>query len=362
MTALATLLPGGRRVDVPCSLLVVRWGNIGDIVVTLPAFHALRRLYPHARLVLLTTPTQRGVPGARELLANDKTFDDMIVYYQDESRNPSFLLDLRRKLSALHIDLAVLFANQRAQFLNVAKYLFLLSSVGVRRFAGFSVFSEDDFQMRQLERSMRIVNALGEAPISAPPWLQSTKLERDAVGALIPPEGDRPLVVMHCGSKPPVNRWKAENFIELGRRLAARGVRIALTGGGGEAPLTQSIADAIGSNTTNLAGKTSVTELLAVVERADLVISNNTGTMHLAYALGRPLVNISSARDWPMVWEPYGDSHITLRQDIPCAACDLDVCPKYDYAKCLELISVEEVWAAVQTFLARHERKPICEV
>ena len=358
LTALASRLPGGRRASTPRTVLVVRWGNIGDIVVTLPAFHALRRLYPDARLILLTTPTTRGTPGARELLAHDGTFDEMIVYYADESQHPSFLRNLRRKLKGLDIDLAVLFANQRAHFGNVAKYLALLSSVGVRRFAGFSVFSEDDYRVRQIERSMAVVRELGEARIEPAPWLSITETARASVADMVPSSKDGPLVVMHGGSKPMVNRWKAGNFVEVGRRLVQQyGAHIVLTGSAGEADLVAAIAAGIGERASSLAGRTDVQQLVAVVERADLVVSNNTGTMHLAYALGRPLVCVSGARDRRMVWEPYGTSYVMLREEVECAGCDVDVCPRYEYAKCLDVIDVDRVWDAVVALLATQERK-----
>jgi ADP-heptose:LPS heptosyltransferase len=108
LCAINAFLPGGVRRTKAERILVYRMGNLGDIVVALPAFHALRRRFPEAHFTLITSPTKRGAPGAQEVLAKDDTFDDMILYYEDESSKPDFLRGLRQRLATAHFDLAVL--------------------------------------------------------------------------------------------------------------------------------------------------------------------------------------------------------------------------------------------------------------
>ena len=350
-----SVLPWGRRRHPPRTILVIRWGSLGDIIVAIPAFHALRKLYPEARLVLLTTPTSRGVPGADEVLKNDTTFDEIIVYYADESAKPGFLRHLRLRLLALDIDLGVAFINQWGNFGNLAKYQFLLASVGVRRFVGFQLFTSEDYTIRQAERHVNLLRPLGNVAVESPPWLSPCPDNIIRARELIGDTGGQPLIIMHCGSKPQVSRWRREWFAETGRRLAAtRNALIALTGSQGERELTEDIAHLIGAGARSVAGRTATQDLIALVSLADLVISNNTGVMHVAYALDRPLVAIFGGRDEPMVWMPYGEWNVVLRQDIECSPCGArDLCPLYDYPECLSRITVDRVCEAAEGLLDR---------
>ena len=345
-------LPGGRRNETPANILVIRWGNLGDIIVALPAFHALRRLYPRSRLVLLTTPTQRGAPGAREVLANDPTFDEVITYYADEAGKASFLLGLLRALAAMRIDLAVALANQLSEYPGLAKYLALLGAAGVRRFEGFRLYSDADYEIRQAERLVNVIRPLGDAEVEPLPWLTLDAEAKARARQLLGDTGPGPVVIMHCGSKPPVNRWRPVRFAELGRMLAEeQGARIVLSGSRGERELAETVALDIGKNVLNLAGMTSLRELFGVVELADLVIANDTGVMHVAYALKRPVVAIFSGRSRPMVWRPFGDSYVALREEIECSPCYSDVCPLYEYPECLDRIGTGAAFRAAVSLL-----------
>jgi ADP-heptose:LPS heptosyltransferase len=187
--------------------------------VALPAFHALRRLYPDARMTFLTSPTRRRAPGAREVLAHDATFDEVIVYYKDESGQPGFLLDLYRKIRVLDIDLAVELPNQLASFKHLMKYLVLLAAAGVRRFEGFQRVVPADYEIRQVDRLINVVAKLGPAEVEPFPWIRLTESDRIRARSLLAPCRGRRLVGMHCGAKRQANRWAPESFIEVGKRF-----------------------------------------------------------------------------------------------------------------------------------------------
>jgi ADP-heptose:LPS heptosyltransferase len=337
------LLPGGRRVARPSSVLVVRLGNLGDIIVALPAFHALRRMHPDARLTLLTSPTLRGQVGAAEVLASDRTFDDTIVYYADESQTPGFLRRLRAELAARRIDHAVLLPNHLTGFSNVAKFLALFASAGIRSVAGARLVVPKDYEITQVERLVRLVGPDASAAVEPPPWLVPSPEDAARADALLQ-GATEPLVALHAGAKRPANRWPLDRFAEVGRRLAAeRGATVVLTGSPGEKELTGRLRAAIGEGCIDLAGQTTVGELAAVLGRCAAIVSNDTGVMHVAEAVGTPVVAIFSARFYRNVWFPYGSGHTVLYRDIECSPCQRDVCPLYEEPDCLRRISVDDV-------------------
>ncbi len=351
-------LPGGRRGAEPRHLLVVRLGNLGDSVVALPAFHALRRMYPKARMTLLTSPTKRGAPGAVDVLANDRTFDHIEVYYEDQSSDSDFLRELREKIAAWQVDWAVLLPDDLARFRNVAKHLAMLAAAGVRRVAGARLVRPHEHQTGQVPRLMTLLEPLGFEGIEPFPWIHTSEEDVAHAGALLDGASRGPRIGMQCGAKRPANRWPVERFVALGRRLVEElDASLYLTGSAGEADLINTLAFAIGDGCTSIAGETTVPQLAAVAAELDAFISNDTGTMHVVAAMGTPVVAIFSSRDHPYRWFPYGDNHLVLRtDDIDCSPCFAEECPLYDVPECLARIQPDEAFAAVREVLGLTSR------
>jgi ADP-heptose:LPS heptosyltransferase len=168
--------------------------------------------------------------------------------------------------------------------------------------------------------------------------------ERARAGALLAAAGIGPLIAMAPGAKRAPNRWPAERFIAVGRHLAERGFALALLGGSGDAEICGSIADALGPCATNLAGRLTLRETCALLERAALLVCNDSGVQHLAAATGTPCVSIFSCRDFRGKWYPHGAMHTVLRKSVACHTCFLDECP-YDN-RCINLVTAGAVAAA----------------
>jgi lipopolysaccharide heptosyltransferase II len=352
MTACAHWAPGGNRPATPERILVVRLGNVGDMVVALPAFHALRRLFPAAHIALLTSPTKRGAPGAPEVLANDATFDDTVVYYEDQSAQPYFLKTLAKTLRSGRFDTVVALPNHLSRFGSLVKFVGLGVAIGARRFVGFTLVTPRDFERAQVDRLVELVSDLGPAAIEPFPWLMPSEEARQRAATLLAPAGNRPIVGMHCGAKRPANQWPVTRFAEVAQRLVEEtDAFIVLTGSAGERELADSVAARLGERCVNLAGQTTIDEAAAVAEKCCVVLTNDTGMMHVAYAVGTRVVAVFGGRFYPHIWYPYGEGHVVIRKDIECSPCHRDVCPLYAVPRCLELISAAEVYAAVRPFL-----------
>lgn len=359
LTWVVAHLPGGvhpKPKHHPRSILVYRMGNLGDIVVALPAFHALRDRYPKARMMLVTSPTKRGAPGAVEVLAKDDTFNEMIVYYEDEASSPAFLKKLRRQIIAATVDCAILLPDDLTTAKSLAKQMAILAASGVRRIIGAEVVDHKDFGRGQVPRLMELILPLGRSEVESFPWILSDPSDAALMAELLPP-GNGPLIGMQCGAKRPANRWMPERFIALGKALVSElDARLIFTGSEGEKPLIDSIIEGIGPGCTNLAGQTTIPELAALANMCDCFVSNDTGTMHVVASTGRPVVAIFSARDHAHRWYPYGDQHIVLRHNPECSPCLQDTCPLYDEPICLTAHEVDHVLAAVREVLGRTQR------
>jgi ADP-heptose:LPS heptosyltransferase len=350
LTWVISHLPGGVHPNPkqhPRSILVYRMGNLGDIVVALPAFKALRDRYPKARMMLVTSPTKRGAPGAVEVLAKDDTFNEMIVYYEDEASSPAFLKKLRRQITAAKVDCAILLPD------DLTTQMAILAASGVRRIIGAEIVDQKELGKGQVPRLMELIRFLRPRKIEPLRWISFDTDDGARMIEKIPP-GKGPLIGMQCGAKRPANRWMPERFIALGKALVTEmDARLVFTGSEGEKPLIDAIIEGIGPGCTNLAGQTTIPELAALANMCDCFVSNDTGTMHVVASTGKPVVAIFSARDHAHRWYPYGPQHIVLRHNPECSPCLQDTCPLYDEPICMTAHEVEHVLTAVREVLAR---------
>jgi ADP-heptose:LPS heptosyltransferase len=138
---------------------------------------------------------------------------------------------------------------------------------------------------------------------------------------------DLPYAVVHAGSQLPSRRWPLERFAEVADALAAEGLRVVLTGSRAEASLTARLRAAMREPAIDLAGRTSLGALAAVIGRARLLVSNDTGVSHIAAAMQTPSVIVASGSD-PTRWAPLNrELHRVLSHDVDCRPCAHYDCP-----------------------------------
>ncbi|MBI3330975.1 MAG: lipopolysaccharide heptosyltransferase II [Candidatus Omnitrophica bacterium] len=311
-----------------------------------PAAHVATLGWPQCREVLLHNPhvqerldydergTHRGLPAKWRLigLLRARRFDTAFILRRSLSR--SLLLVLAR------IPARVGFANAKSGWLltravpsppapvhKTAAYLRLLDAVGL------SGSDADGFDY-----------AVDEA-------------ERTAARALLgePTAGGGPLVILHPGANWAHKRWAPERFAALGERLAERhGARIALTGGPRDLPLAEAIQQRMAHPASVLAGRTSLRELGGCLEQAQLVVANDTGVLHIAAALGRPLLALYGPTS-PSLTGPLGRPERTVVLHHP-GCCPEVPCyrPAHPSHPGMDSITVDEAYAAAARLLNRH--------
>lgn len=152
--------------------------------------------------------------------------------------------------------------------------------------------------------------------------------------------------VIHPTAGRAVKRWPAERFAELADWLALqRGYRVVLIAGQAHLPEIFQLRRLTRCRPIDLAGGTSLPQLVALLRKASVLITNDSGPMHLSAAVGTPVVAIFGPTD-PGKTGPYGSGHVVLKKDVDCSSCSRDCCTKG--SACLTAIGVDEVCHAVE--------------
>jgi lipopolysaccharide heptosyltransferase II len=166
----------------------------------------------------------------------------------------------------------------------------------------------------------------------------------------IAPGDGRPWAVVHPGASAPSRRYRPDGYARAAGRLAREdGVCLVFTGSAEEAPLVEEIREAMGAPSVSLAGQLSLGELSALLAVAPLLIANNTGPVHLAAALGTPVVDLYALTN-PQ-HGPWMTRSRVLNVDVPCKGCRRSVCP-LGHQACLSLVHPDRVVEAARELLA----------
>ena len=309
--------------------MVVSTTGLGDTIWAVPALESLRRSFPDCFLGVLTS----GV-GA-EVLAHNPYID--AIY-----RFTSFFSLWRRLYQERFSDVLIFHASQRSA-------IFLSGMLGAARVVGTAGQNKQlewiltdavapQFE-HEAERRSRLIEQIGAAPIASAPRVflsdEERRTHRLGAGAW---------VAFHPGAKEPFRRWPAEHFIAVGRALQAKGKQILITGSAAERQLMEKIAGAL-PGAILLDG--SVRKLAAVLEQVEFLVSNDTGPLHLAAALGRPVIGLYGPTD-PRLCGPYRAERAAIIATAPtCTPCIKKRC---NSPFCLLQIGVEETIGAACQF------------
>jgi len=345
--------------------LLVRGPNwIGDAVMSEPALAALRELFPTAEITLLVKP------AIAELLRGHPALQRILVY-EDPGRHVGITgkWTLAGTLRRLRFDLAILFQNA----FEAALLTFL---AGIPRRYGYATdgrrfLLSDPIAVpertkigHQVQYYLDMLRPLGSERPAGSPRLFLSQEEEQAMDQRLAEAGvdeSDLLVGLNPGSTyGSAKRWLPERFAETADRLSqeqgmqsGRRVRVVIVGARGEEALGCAIADRMQVKPIQLSGRTTMRELMAVIKRCDLFLTNDTGPMHLAASFGVPVVALFGPTD-SRTTSPFGSGHTIVRHPVECAPCLLRECP-IDH-RCMTRISVDEVYgAAVKQLVVKVE-------
>lgn len=331
------------------AILIVRLGALGDIIHAIPAAAALRAAYPAARIDWLVDARHA------EILQLVTVIDRVLVL---EKPSLAGWLRATRVLRAGAYDVAF-------DFQGLMKSAVLARASGAKRVLGFSIWHLREKSARPfysesvdvsapssralhvIQKNLRLLDALGieNAAIEFP----LGRVHSAAGDAVVDQAAGAPFAVLNPGAAWPNKRWDAGRFGELAAFLReVRGLVPFVLWGPGEQPLAQTVIDA-SAGAAILAPPTRLPDLVEICRAAALVVSGDTGPLHIAAAVGTPIVAIFGPTD-PRRNGPWIDDDIAVSR-YPACGCKYDrVC--HQRAWCLATVPVSEVTAAVQHRLA----------
>ena len=317
-----------RVLPAPGRVLLLRLERIGDLLMTAPAIADVRANAPHAQIDLVVGSWNAQLAAALPSVSRVETLDAAWLAREGAGRGLAALLGSALKWRARQYDLAINFEPDIRSNLMIA-------AAGARRTAGFvnggggpllDVALEHDARAHTADNARRLVARVFRAEHAAALPHRLITLpetaEREAARRL-PPPGRRPLIGVHASGGRAIKQWQPERFAEVAHRLIReRDARIVLTGSAGDRAIVDAVKAHLPAHAVlDLSGDVDLLTLAAVIARFDLLVSGDTGPMHLAAAVGTPVVAVFGPSD-PARYSPRGIHDRVVRVDLPCSPCN----------------------------------------
>jgi ADP-heptose:LPS heptosyltransferase len=280
-------------------IAVLRANGLGDLVFALPALEALRKAYPQAEIVylgsewhaqffqgrrgpvdrVLVVPRLRGISAPEGTETDDEAGADEQAAFFGSAAQEGFDL-------AFQLHGGGRFSNPFVRRLGARLTIGLKTpdAEPLDRWVPYVYFQPE------ILRYLEVVSLAGAAPVGIEPRIVVMPADLAEAQRAVP--GERPLVLLHPGAGDPRRRWAPEKFGQVGDELAARGFQVAVTGTPPEGELVERAVEAMQRPALDLCGQVSLGGLVGLLARARLVVSNDSGPLHLAEAVGTPTVGI----------------------------------------------------------------------
>ncbi len=374
------LLPEAR------SVLIVRLDEIGDVVLTTPLFRELRRNLPAAHITLVVRPRaaelMQHCPYVNEVLAYE--CDTAHLRWQRFRQHLSAIRFARKHLWTRRYDLALLprwdvdqdHAAFVAYFSGAKWRMGYSETVGEQKQRLNSGLDhllthpiDDRASKHEVERNLTLIRALGGSVHETQLELCTTAEDEAFAEQIFQQAGiaaaETLIALCPAGGTSPLKQWPVGRFVELGRRLPAEhGARLVFVGGPGEEALGAELERRLNARSVNLIGKTTLRQLAAVLRRCSLYVGNDTGPMHVAAAMGVPVVALfgSSCRHR---FHPWSENHQVVANELPCSPCasephrDRCVVCIYDHPRCMYELPIAHVEETVGLMLSARRSETV---
>ena len=356
------------------NILCIRLDSLGDVLMTSPAIRALKESRPGRTITLLTSTA--GAVAAPLIEDIDQTiiYDPPWMKASAPAANSEPDHQMIERLKRPGFDAAVIFTAFSQSPLPAA-LMALLADIPLRlaycRENPYQLLTdwlpendraESGFEMRhEVRRQLDLIAAMGGATANESITISVPHAALDQARLCLNESGldvTRPWMIVHPGASAASRRYPAASFAEAAGILAGQhAVQILFTGNEPEVELVDHIRRSIRSGTFSLAGKLNIAELAAVISLAPLLVSNNSGPVHLAAGVGTPVVDLYALTNPQHT--PWMVPHRTLYQDVPCRFCYKSTCPMQHH-NCLRVVSPEAVVnAALELMEEVRVRRPV---
>jgi len=348
----------------------VNW--IGDAVLTIPAIHAVRKAFPDSYISLLVKP------WVADIFRVNNDINEIILY-EDRYKGLKGKLGLAKILKGKKFSTAILLQNafdaalitwlagipERTGYNTDFRSLLLTNAVPL---------TKEILAQHQVSYYLNIVRSTGAGAVAAEPYLSITREERDRAKREIESfnTAQLPVIGINPGATyGSAKRWLPERFAELIISIIdALNRNVILFGSQSEIAATHeivkiirsyssqvthhtSLIDDYESHILNMAGRTSLRELAALIAECDAFVTNDSGPMHMASALFVPTVAIFGSTNRKTTG-PFGRGHRTVSRNLPCAPCMKRECPE-GHLRCMTEVRADEVFEAVKKLLPKRK-------
>lgn len=328
-------------------ILVIKISSIGDVILAIPSFRALREKFPNAKIYVLV-----GLKS-RQIVQSCPYIDEVIVFDRNKEGSSFRLFRVAKELSSYKFDIVIDLQNNKISHLlsflcwapsrygfDNGKFSFLLNHRV--RFIGLGVINP-------VEHQSKVLGILGVDIKDYSLKLWPTESDFKYIDEQLSMEWvsrEQPLVGINLSSsaKWQTKRWPLENFIHLTDSLAKDNIRTVLTGSDEDLHLANRFVSISKAKPINFVGKTSLLELTALIKRCNMFITGDSAPMHIAAAMKTPFVALFGPTD-PKRHLPPAEDFVLIKKDLKCAPCYKRQCLN---PKCMNEITSEEVLSVIK--------------
>ncbi len=342
-------------------IVILRLDRIGDFILGIPAYRALRRARPDDRITAVVSPRVKDLaeacPYFNEVVLFEAAWLEPGRGFRDRwgsamrlvrflrSLKPDWVLDFRDQSRMDPWVTGLSGARLRAGFdLGFPSSLFLNRAV-----------PSPPSGMHRLERNLSLLRGLGipAGDATLEMW-EDNRDRKTALAHLSRQEAlpGTPRIAVHIGAATPSKQWKADDFSMLVQEMMAQfQAEVLLMGGVEEGETARDVLEGLKGPVLNLVGRVSLRQSAALLRTCSVFVGGDSGLGHLAAACGIPVVCLFSGANEPEVWRPWGDRVKVLGARPDCSPCKAQRCSRTDGYFCMDDIRVEDVLEAVRGFL-----------
>ena len=331
----------------PQKILLIRLSSLGDIVLTTPAIRAVRAHFRDAYIAMLVAKQ------SAEILRENPYLDEIITFDRrakdkDTREMLRIIRLLRERKFTLAIDLQRKFRTGLLMAFSGAP-----ERIGKGRFCTVRV--QEQGNKHATAHYFDVLHAAGIPAEDQGLELFLSESERFAAAQRFDTAGvsnEQLKIGFFPGAGWKLREWMPERFAEIGDRLVQHfNANVLIFGGQKEAALVQTVANLMNAEAITFAGNLQIRQLTACIEKCDLFLTNDTGPMHIAAAVGTPTVSLFGPGNHTR-FQPLGTQHQTIRHDVPCSPCK-QFTNKCKDNICMKGIAVDEVWQSISRALTQ---------
>ena len=349
---------GLRRLKLPekvKNILVIRLDGIGDVILSTPVYEALKKRYPSAKLTILVSSDTKGVVEMNPYV--DNVFVLRNTWFTTDNKIKfSEILSMLRKIRKENFDIGI---DLRGDIRNI-----LLMSFGKAGFrigygitgGGFLLNMMPSYEkdMHEVDKNLKLIEGLDCKVTNRKLQINYSQVDEESILTLLEREHvrkDERLLAVHMETGYPSKSWKKERFVQLLQEMNKRNYgKIVLIGKGIDDIEFSYIYERLDFNYINTIGKLSVRKLAVLLERCTVLISCDSGPVHVATAVGTTCIVLFSGTNDLKQWGAFNNVNRVIHKDVECSPCKKRICSLNTHL-CMDKINVEDVLYELETIM-----------